>query len=627
MYLPRLGLTLLLALSPLAAVAQELPEEPQLRITPPSHTSVVNHIATDAKGTVLVSGGDDKSIRLWSLRNGAPLGTLAVPVAPGVTGEVAAVALSPDGQRVAASIRKPGADGRYASMILVYERATGAVVKAIDPAGQLIAVLAFSPDGARLAAGAFDGGLTIYATKDWGVEKNDAAYRGEISDLAYAGDGSLAVAVREGTLRVYDASLAVIGDGPAPRRGAPETIAFAPDGKRLVIGYADVPQVDVVASPSLRLLASPDTSGIGNGDVAVAAILADNATVIAAGSLNDAKGRMPVFLWRGKAKRRMKDGAGDTVMDAVALPDGGFALASADGAVAAFGADGRLRFRQERASADMRGKIGADFTVSGDATRVRFGLGPEGRVPWVFDAARLSFAPSPSPGKDLHQADVTSLPVENWSQSEAFSYQGTALPHVAGETAQSLAIAKAEKTFLLGTSLSIRKYSVDGSPVWETPVPDVAWGLNLSDDGRLAVAALGDGTLRWYRASDGAELLSVFVDAMAHRWIAWTPGGYFAASPGGESLMSWQVNHGWERAPDVYPANRFHDRFYRPDVVTRVLTVLDEDEAIRAAGRAAGTPMQEEDVPRLAPPLQDIRAPGTLSSALVRHPAARFPLP
>ena len=101
---------------------------------------------------------------------------------------------------------------------------------------------------------------------------------------------------------------------------------------------------------------------------------------------------------------------------------------------------------------------------------------------------------------------------------------------------------------------------------------------------------MSDGTVRWYRASDGVELLALFVLADGKRWVAFTPSGYYAAGPGGEDLVGWQVDNGPDQAADFFPASKFRDRFYRPDVVSLVLKTLDETEAVRQAergGRAA----------------------------------------
>lgn len=60
--------------------------------------------------------------------------------------------------------------------------------------------------------------------------------------------------------------------------------------------------------------------------------------------------------------------------------------------------------------------------------------------------------------------------------------------------------------------------------------------------------------------------------------------GYYAASPGGEDLIGWQVNGpDWDAPVSFFPASRFRDTFYRPDVVTRVLAAGDAAKALEEA--------------------------------------------
>ena len=133
-------------------------------------------------------------------------------------------------------------------------------------------------------------------------------------------------------------------------------------------------------------------------------------------------------------------------------------------------------------------------------------------------------------------------------------------------------------------------------------MPGVAWAVNVSGDGRLAVAAFGDGTIRWFRLADGAELLAFFPHKDRQRWVVWTPQGYYMASPGGEELIGWHVNRGLD-TPEFYTASRFRDRFHRPDVVALVLDELDVAKALARANREA------EIAPTPAAPLEEILPP------------------
>src|SRR5262249_47694898 len=47
--------------------------------------------------------------------------------------------------------------------------------------------------------------------------------------------------------------------------------------------------------------------------------------------------------------------------------------------------------------------------------------------------------------------------------------------------------------------------------------------------------------------------------------------GYYAASPGGERLMGWQVNNGLEKLATYHPAVQFRKSLYRPDVIKLLL--------------------------------------------------------
>ncbi len=164
---------------------------------------------------------------------------------------------------------------------------------------------------------------------------------------------------------------------------------------------------------------------------------------------------------------------------------------------------------------------------------------------------------------------------------------------------RSLAIAPDGERFLLGTEWYLRLFDRQGEQLWQKPVPGVAWAVNITGDGRLAIAAFGDGTIRWFRLEDGLELLAFFPHADRERWVAWTPQGYYMASPGGEELIGWHVNRGLE-TPEFYTAGRFRDRFHRPDVVALVLEELDVEKALARANAAAGV--------AAAPPPEAVKA-------------------
>lgn len=81
------------------------------------------------------------------------------------------------------------------------------------------------------------------------------------------------------------------------------------------------------------------------------------------------------------------------------------------------------------------------------------------------------------------------------------------------------------------------------------------------------------------------------------------------ASPGGEDLIGWHLNRGWEQVADFFPASRFSARFNRPDIVKLVLKTHDEAEAIRQANEAAKRKQDVTPIAATLPPVVTIVSP------------------
>jgi hypothetical protein len=55
--------------------------------------------------------------------------------------------------------------------------------------------------------------------------------------------------------------------------------------------------------------------------------------------------------------------------------------------------------------------------------------------------------------------------------------------------------------------------------------------------------------------------------AVNGEWIAWTPNGFFTASPQGTTLIGYSVNQGVAKTGKYVSAEQLYDRFYRPDLI------------------------------------------------------------
>src|SRR5262245_5988257 len=181
------------------------PQDPILRIDPGMHTAPIRRIGVDATCTLLATGSDDKTVRLWSLPEGRLLRTLRPPIGPGNEGKVYATAVSPDGSLVAAGGWDAHRKIEIGHGINIFDAATGALKARVGAFDNVIDHLAFSPDGRYLAAMLHrDQGLRVIDTQRLVEIAADRDYGNDSYGAAFASDGRLFTVSYDGYLRAYD---------------------------------------------------------------------------------------------------------------------------------------------------------------------------------------------------------------------------------------------------------------------------------------------------------------------------------------------------------------------------------------------------------------------------------------
>ena len=451
--------------------------------------------------------------------------------------------------------------------------------------------LAFSKDGQRIGVALAGGGVRVLdrsgrelmADRDYG----DAAF-----GLAFGPDNSLFTTSTDGFLRRYGADLKLAAKVKAPGGPRPFAVAVEPAGKRVAVGYDGAPAVSILDALTLKPLAAAETTDVGAEDLAQVGWSADGKQLVAGGRARKPFGGVQKTVLRRFGPTGKHVGADVAAADG-AITDvvpcgGGIAFATADPSFGLMTADGQARTLAGPVTADMRGKTGAALGVAADATSVRFGLGGGEDRPALFSlpAGTLRDAPQFLPG--LLRAATDSLPVVDWNASPAPKFRGLPIAIDPGDVSRALAIRADRGGFALGTDQSLRAIDARGKERWNKAVPGATWGVEPSSataaswwrptaTARSAGTAGRTGRNCWRCSSTRPD----------RRWVAWTPTGYYMASPGGEDMIGWHVNRGWEQEADFFPASRFRDKFNRPDIVRLVLETLDEGEAVRQANAAA----------------------------------------
>jgi WD40 repeat protein len=243
------------------------------------HTGLVS-VAFSPDGKRLASAGQKPGpaakvgeVKVWDAETGQEVFTVEAPAY-----EQRTVAYSPDGKR----LTHVSDSGGNSSTMTVWDAQTGRELLTQKTHGQVGSV-AFSPDGKRLVTGvgwlSVTGALIDRAVRVWDAETGQELYslKGhavEVTSVAFSPDGSrLASASRDGTVKVWDATTSQearavpagilspdgkhrassVGNevkvwdtemGREPltltgHTGRVQSVAFSPDGRRLVSAAAD----------------------------------------------------------------------------------------------------------------------------------------------------------------------------------------------------------------------------------------------------------------------------------------------------------------------------------------------------------------------------------------------------
>ncbi|MCX5787935.1 MAG: WD40 repeat domain-containing protein [Elusimicrobia bacterium] len=184
-------------------------------------------LALSPDGRRLLSGHDDKSLRLW---DGA--GGILLRVFQDHAGPVTGAAFTGD-QRRAVSVSEDGS-------LRLWDLDSGKCLATIMVHNGPVTALGLSPDGLLALTGGQDKTLRLWSVITCKHEGSFVGHEGPVSAAAFAGGGRLVVSASEdATLRVWEAAsgecLRVLSGHAAPVRAA----AVLPDGRGAVSASSD----------------------------------------------------------------------------------------------------------------------------------------------------------------------------------------------------------------------------------------------------------------------------------------------------------------------------------------------------------------------------------------------------
>jgi WD40 repeat protein len=251
--------------------------EPILSVEVGTHSAGIMRIAMDPSNRILVTGSEDKTVRIWDISSrGELLRILRPPADTGAVGRINGVALSPDGGTVACG-GITGSPQKGDAWVFLFDRKTGAMIRRLGGLPGFIQHLSYTNDGRFLVVVTGKGGMRLYRLPDYTLAATDPNYSDVILWAESDPTGSrVATSCWDGFIRLYDLTALKAQDGASPLSITPVSmlrppsgkrpwgLAFTPDGARLAVGFYYTTRLDVldVKGNALGYAFSPNTKDL-----------------------------------------------------------------------------------------------------------------------------------------------------------------------------------------------------------------------------------------------------------------------------------------------------------------------------------------------------------------------------
>lgn len=636
MSLKKLIFTFIFLLTSVEASAVDSAEDlkPLLQIDSQGHQGMIKEVMFTKDGKQLVSASDDKTVRVWDVATGELLRTIRGQISRSHGGKIFTAALSPDNRWLAIGgwlDKVEDYDLDQLAQIRIIDFETGEIVRSLQGHESVMDGLAFGPDSRTLISGNTDESAIIWDVKTGKILHHLKGHTDTIYAVDISPDGwRAATGADDDTIRLWNlrsGELIAVLEG---HEGDIPDVAFTPDGKYLLTGSYDM---------SIRLWDAEDGSFIK--------VLATQDHRVE--SLSISSDSSMVLTGHG-------DGADGQINRVFAIPSGesitsftehdgvvvGTAWAPKGNLVATAGGDKKPIYLWDATTGEIIRKIeGAGSSVwhvgfSGD--KIGFGqtwtadtiLG-QGKLTHQFDLNKRSLKALKS-DKDWRKASLKEGSISintKYGAIDPIMYimEDEEIVHTIerdpsdGDDHRSITLNPSGSLAFSGASFGVLSaYSTATGEKMHEYVGHTGdvWGVATSEDGRFLVSGANDQTLRLWDIETDENLLTIF-HASDDEWVAWTPEGFFDASPDGAKYIGYHLNRGWDKKADYVSVEQLYSAFYRPDLIQRKIAGEDLNQFAEAI-----------DVNKILaggmPPTVDITFPETNMRSKKRDVTLRYKL-
>jgi WD40 repeat protein len=188
------------------------------------HTDVLTSMAYSSDGRFLLTGSQDKSLKLWSITTGTILRTIV----NAHDAYVYAVAYSPDGKKLAS--------GSYDGTVKIWDAMNYTLLHQFKVGAEPIYSLTFAPNSNTILAGSAQGVVKQYSMSTrLLLSAVGTLHSSDVTQIVYSKDGrKLATGTRKGEIKIWNTTdWKILWTQPSGNLGIVQ-LAFSADDARLI---------------------------------------------------------------------------------------------------------------------------------------------------------------------------------------------------------------------------------------------------------------------------------------------------------------------------------------------------------------------------------------------------------
>ncbi|MGH8908457.1 MAG: pentapeptide repeat-containing protein [Egibacteraceae bacterium] len=465
--------------------------------------SDVNAVAFNPDGTLLVSGHEDGTVRIWDAVASRLLRALK-----GHSGPVWAVAVAPDGGWIVSG----GDDGA----IRTWEMSTSQQTHAVEGHHGPVRAVAVAPDGGWVVTGGDDGTVRTWDTSDAHSLQTLEGHGGPVTAVAAAPDGGWVVSCGDdGAVRIWDVATGQQMHALRGHSGPVGALAVAPGGGWIVSGGDDgrLCLWNVSTGQQIHTLEGHA------GPVPAVAVTPDGNQVVSGGRDGT------VRVWHSATAIQVRTWKGDThgVRAVAVSPDGGWVVSGGD--------DGTVQVRESTRGGQLRvlrpqgGPAVWAVAITPDGRRVVSG-GDESPVRvWDISSGREL---APFKGHTAYECDAVA---GGGGRSYTVHHQRTPGVRAVAVTPDGRLVVSG------GNDSRLRVWDLSSGKQWRDlgyseEFRSVVRAVTVSGDGEWVVYGNGAGALEIWDLKTGAFQRSLRSHGTSVQALAVTPDGARVISGG-----------------------------------------------------------------------------------------------